>query len=368
MKATDESNLVKPPKPNVSKSQISQARQYCILDYLKTYEPNNIKKHSVDSYKLVDHDSLKIFKSRDGEWRWHWHSRDISGKTALDFMTRVRGIGFVDAVKQLASYDSNIEHKTLPSERKNIKESLTLPKPMPQMPEAHFSNVLVSQYLSDKRGVDPDIIQHCIGEGVLYQAKDSHNCVFVGKDNKGTPRYMTMRGTGDNKFVQDIENSDKSFGFSIPVREERRDKAKTLFVFESPIDAMSKASLDKQHPEKGHYWDCVHRLSLGGTSDKALNRYLADNPNIRTINLNLDNDLAGQKAAERIKDMIEKQFPGKYDVNIRIPEGGVKDWNEVVMAKMKWGKYGEVDIEKISGLGVNDKAVAISRPSYAHVL
>ena len=75
-------------KRNVSKEQIERARQLDLLSYLQQYEPQELVR--------VGSDSLKI---SHGKWfRW---STGVGGVSALDYLVKVRGMGFVEAVEQL---------------------------------------------------------------------------------------------------------------------------------------------------------------------------------------------------------------------------------------------------------------------------
>ena len=65
-------------------------------------------------------------------------------------------------------------------------------------------------------------------EGKIYQAithKDGYhfkNCAFVGYDENGKARYCALRAPGkDSKFRQDVENSDKTYGFCMEGRSDR---------------------------------------------------------------------------------------------------------------------------------------------------
>ncbi|TEB17425.1 Group II intron, maturase-specific domain [Pelotomaculum sp. FP] len=49
----------------------------------------------------------------------------------------------------------------------------------------------------------------------MYESREYHNCVFVGRDAAGTPRFASVRGTYGN-FKQDIESSDKRYNFVLP--------------------------------------------------------------------------------------------------------------------------------------------------------
>ena len=83
------------------------------------------------------------------------------------------------------------------------------------------------------------MIENCIRAGTLYESKEHHNCVFVGKDENNKARFASLRGTASH-FKLDISGSDKRYGFHIPA--EIKD-CSLLEVFESPIDAMSGASI-----------------------------------------------------------------------------------------------------------------------------
>ncbi|MCL2619401.1 MAG: septation protein SpoVG family protein [Defluviitaleaceae bacterium] len=341
----------------VSEARRDEARSVCVLDYIKTNEPDNITRHSADTYKLKDHDSLKIFPSKDGGYAWKWHSRDISGKTALDFMSKVRGYNFVDAVKYLTpnyaetvkSNQSQTTHSGQPQHtpKSNVDSNLNqAPKPQEphppeppepkgpiELPKASWGRTAVTDYLTENRAIDEDIVNYCFEQKVLYQSKPHNNAVFVGFDQDGVAKYASLRGTKDNtdkKFIGEATNSTKSVPFVIPIKEQHKDISKIVFVTESPIDAMSKATLDKQNPKIGQHWNCVHRISLGGTSSLGLETYLKQHPNIDKIVLNLDNDKAGQDAAHRIMSQLNQKYPDKYTVEYKPPQVGViRDWNDI---------------------------------------
>jgi hypothetical protein len=115
-----------------------------------------------------------------------------------------------------------------------------------------------------------------------------HNCAFVGYDKTGKPRYCALRApSSDSKFRQDIENSDKTYGFCMEGRSNR------VYEFEAPIDAMSHATLCKLH---GIDWREDHRVAEGCLSDKALYRYLQHHPEIVEIVFCYDNDVDGKDA------------------------------------------------------------------------
>ena len=108
-----------------------------------------------------------------------------------------------------------------------------------------------------------------------------------------------------------------------------------LYVTESPIDLMSHASLCKT---RGIGYMKDHRISLGCLSDKALERYLKQHPEIKQIIFALDNDVDGkgpdgqprnhgQEAAKRFAEKYEKLG---YDTAVQTPN--VKDFNDDLTA------------------------------------
>ena len=61
-----------------------------MLSYLQTYEPHELKRSGPNEYCTRTHDSLKISNGK-----WCWNSRGFGGRTALDYLIKVRGMDFV---------------------------------------------------------------------------------------------------------------------------------------------------------------------------------------------------------------------------------------------------------------------------------
>ena len=82
--------------PGVTREQIDRAKEWDLLSYLQTYEPGELtKKRPTDKeYRTKTHDSLVISNGR-----WNWTTRGFGGKTALDYLIKVRGMEFVEAVR-----------------------------------------------------------------------------------------------------------------------------------------------------------------------------------------------------------------------------------------------------------------------------
>ena len=299
----------------VSKEQIVRAKEWDLLSYLQAYEPQELKRCGPHEYCTQTHDSLKISNGK-----WHWHSRGIGGRTALDYLMKVRGMAFIDAVETLCGYRAPPQQqiKTEPS------KPFTLPK------ASRFPPAVVA-YLQD-RGIDPELIGVCIQAGTLYQSRKYQNCVFVGKDINGRARSASLRGTQDN-FRLDIEGSDKRYSFYLPAGDA---DCPRLAVAESPIDALSLATLVKL---SGGNWQESHYLSLGGTSPRAMVQFLRDHPHVTKVSLCLDNDEAGIKGMARLERAILEDAALSQQVKMIYPnpppvEQG-KDYNELLCSQMK---------------------------------
>ena len=214
------------------------------------------------------------------------------------------------------------------------------------------------------RGIDYDVIDYCIQTGRLYESLPYHNCVFVGRDLKGQPRYAALRGTvGD--FKGEAPGSDKRYSFCIT------ENPNTLVVhlFESAIDLLSYATLLKMNSQwgipakpngfvgEGAATERVNPGACAGVNDTkfaatrrqdallslagvfkqkkefviplALSQYLKDHPDTKTLYLHLDNDEVGRDAAVGIMEGLGD----KYTVLDRPPPYG-KDVNDLLQRKL----------------------------------
>ena len=304
--------------PYIAPEMIEEVKRMDLLTYLQQYEPQELVHFSGKTYTTRTHDSLKISNGK-----WNWWSQSIGGRSALDYLIKVRGYSFVEAVEQLASRMPSIP----------VMPPIEVPKPRRLLlPPANADQQRVVKYLKD-RGIAERIIESCITSGRLYESRDYHNVVFVGMDKQEEPKYAALRGTYHSDYKGEATGSDKHFSFSIPAK----GKSRRLHVFESPIDLLSFGTLRLlQHEE----WNKEHLLSLSGVfcSKKApeeqklpvsLQQYLIDHPDIKYVELHLDKDRAGRGAA----DSIVRLLKGAYDVRDVLPEWG-KDVNDTLCKKL----------------------------------
>jgi hypothetical protein len=299
--------------PYVSQEQIERAKKMDLLTYLQIYEPQELVRFSGDVYTTRSHDSLKISNGK-----WCWWSHDIGGRSAIDYLIKVRGMTLPEAVIKIEG-QAVVAPPVLTKAQKSEPRKLLLP-------EKNENNNRVISYLTG-RGIHPALVDYCIQTARLYESRTRHNAVFIGFDKQGIPRYGAQRGTTGSRYMGDVSGSDKHFSFSIPANCECR----RLHLTEAPIDLLSYGTLEVI---AGRDWRRLHYLSLAGVYKPkkdisasilpaALVQYLKDYPQINEIVLHLDNDMAGRLAVNAIKTVL----PPAYTVIDEPPERG-KDAND----------------------------------------
>lgn len=306
-------------KDFVTQDQIEEARRLDLFSYLQQYEPDELIRIKGDVYCTRTHDSLKISNGK-----WFWWSRGFGGRSALDYLVKVCEVDFVEAVKHLNDHTALIQPCVYAAKPKT-------PTPF-KLPERNKNNDKVIAYLM-ARGIKLSLIKVCINRKILYEDA-RHNCCFVGFDGYGMAQYATLRSSNPHStFLGDVDGSKKEYSFQLPINP----MCDTLYVFESAIDLLSFATLRMQHDEDvtfGNY------LSLSGVYQPrkelretplptSLVRFLKENKHIRRISLRMDNDKAGQIAADTIQVLLN----GRYEVTYDPPEHE-KDYNAMLMQEV----------------------------------
>jgi len=303
-----------------TKEQIAQANSVSLIDYAAT---NNyqIEDGGQKSLHVKKSGGLYLFKDSN---RFYHHTTEKTGGP-IDFIMQFEGKTFLQAVEHLISERPNIGEYVVPpaTPAKKEKAEMTLPEKAPNIKRVYW-------YLCTARGIDPEIVSKLITEKKIYQQEKRGNAVFVGYDEKDTPRYCSKRGTSPEKpYKGDQDNSDKGYPFSMIGASNR------LYVTESPIDCMSHAALCKA---RGIDYTQDHRISLGCLSDKALEWYLKQHPEIKQIIFAFDNDADGKgpdgqpcnHGQEAAKKFAAKYAERGYETAIQTP--AAKDFNEDLMA------------------------------------
>ena len=309
---------------NYSEEFLERIRSVDLLTYLEQTSPSELITRGRRSYSLRSHNSLKISNGK-----WFWFSRGFGGASALDYLTKVENMPFADAVnaiKELAPLNICSQKETACNQTKAVLE----------LPAKNNNNKRVIAYLL-ARGVDCEIINHSIKHGILFEECEHHNAIFVGKDVSGNAAYAFARSTlSRSDFKIELSGSDARYSFFMGDA-----LTGNLSIFESAIDALSYASLEKL---SGKNWRMGSYLSLGGIGfpknepgetiksasfddlPQALRGYMSRFP-VNSINICFDNDYPGRCAAESLSKTLSSL---KISCTIKHPEQG-KDFNEMLI-------------------------------------
>lgn len=297
----------------VTPEQLDRARNADIIEFLKSYMGFEFKQ-SGKYYQCVQHNSLVVYPDRKG---FVWNSQNISGGDTIDFLRKVEAKSFPEAIEAIIGEHLTSKYVSAPK-YKPESEQLVLPKKA----EGKYNRVFA--YLSQTRGISADVISDFMKSKQLYQDLRG-NCVFVGLDEKGTVKFASVRGTLTGKqYRGDCKNSDKRYAFNQLGEDRSR-----LYVFEAPIDLMSHCTMTDNAYGNGAYKKQT-RLALCGSSDVALEAYLARHKEVKTLNFRLDNDEAGKTAVKIYKEKYEAKG---YEVHSVFSEN--KDVNEDLLAQKR---------------------------------
>ena len=304
--------------PYIAPEVITEAKRMDLLTYLREYEPGELVKFSSNTYTTRTHDSLKISNGK-----WMWWSRGIGGKSALDYLIKVRGMDFVQAVQTIMG-NGSVNFPTCENIKSYEEQPLLLPEKSPTAD-------VVFDYLFG-RGIDYEIINHCLEQELIIESLPYHNAVFIGYDESKEPKYAAYRATNQSRIMGDCTGSKKQYSFRLTA-----ENTGEVHLFECAIDLLSYATLMKL---EGKDWRQFNLVSLAGVySPKqkiedskvpvTLGRLLEKDKTIRQIVLHLDNDIAGRKATKALQTILSD----KYEVVDDPPQYG-KDVNDFLCKRL----------------------------------
>ena len=304
--------------PYIAPEVITEAKRMDLLTYLREYEPGELVKFSSNTYTTRTHDSLKISNGK-----WMWWSRGIGGKSALDYLIKVRGMDFVQAVQTIMG-NGSVSFPTYENIKSYEEQPLLLPEKSP-------TTDVVFDYLFG-RGIDFEIINHCLEQELIIESLPYHNVVFIGYDEGKEPKYAAYRATNQSRIMGDCTGSKKQYSFRLTA-----ENTGEVHLFECAIDLLSYATLMKL---EGKDWRQYILVSLAGVySPKqkikdskvpvTLSRLLEKDKTIRRIVLHLDNDIAGRKATKALQTILSD----KYEVVDDPPQYG-KDVNDFLCKRL----------------------------------
>lgn len=280
--------------------------------------------------RLNDHDSLvidtRITPDRPYE-SWFWNSRGVGGDLYkfLEIYERLDKKTAFERLQKLVD--------TTPVSSKEVRKKRYDPNEWLGVEEKTQS----INYLVNKRKLDKKLVDDLFSSGLIRQLEN--NAIFfswkdengkeVGGDQQGTwidHRRYGKRGT----FKQIVEGSKEDFGFHFgsPLKV---DQDYQLYVFESPIDALS---FYQMHHKKLPLTTQYLSLSGAGTKVNTIKNLLERNKETfkilpSEIHICFDQDEGGRRGIKKALTVLNKfQYEGR--IGLDHPGGSVKDWNEAL--------------------------------------
>ncbi len=170
---------------------IERAKNTDMIALLESEEGFSFKStYGEREFKCIEHNSLVVNGNRR---RWYWNSRQVGGNNAIDYLVKIRGMNFRDAVLHLVGDREQTAYMPI---RKAVTEKVSVSKPVRfVLPEqAHFpdgrrnySNIIA--YLNKGRGIDMNIINTLIASGQIYQGVQYNGLHIVGYNDEGMAFY-----------------------------------------------------------------------------------------------------------------------------------------------------------------------------------
>lgn len=170
---------------------IERAKNTDMIALLESEEGFSFKStYGEREFKCIEHNSLVVNGNRR---RWYWNSRQVGGNNAIDYLVKIRGMNFRDAVLHLVGDREQTAYTPI---KKAVTENVSVSKPVRfVLPEqAHFpdgrrnySNIIA--YLNKGRGIDMNIINALIASGQIYQGVQYNGLHIVGYNDEGMAFY-----------------------------------------------------------------------------------------------------------------------------------------------------------------------------------
>lgn len=301
----------------VTSKEIEWARDVPVEKAAKALGYTVIKKGRYFSLKEMD--SLMITPWKNRWWRYSTGQHGSS----IDFFMEFGNYDFVDAVIQCLEINNIILDKREKRQTMQPKKAEEMIKKLQLPPRADNPKRLYA-YLIKRRKLSASTVHFFINKELIYEEKNHHNIVFLGKDKNGDIKYAAVHGTlereGQKAFRGDVEGNDKNYGVNL-----RNPMSKTVVVFEAVIDMMSYFELQKSRD---------NLLALGMVSDGPLETFLKENSQIESIVFALDHDEKGMRAMDTLEKKYEEEG---YQTSRFYYPNRIKDVNDF-LKELKGGR------------------------------
>ncbi len=282
-----------------------------------------LEQHRYDQHKWKS-DAHII--SINGE-KFYDHLAMKGGGGAIDLVMHVQGLNYIEALSWLRGSSPYVTYSYIPNKPLKGKQAQEeLPDKFPACHIRDESKWLdVKRYLTEKRGLSEQLVSELHQQGMIH-ADCRRNAMFFRHslgDNfsRGEAIGASLRGTeGDFKGLTPGTRREAGyFWFQLGQEEVKR-----VILTESPIDAMSVATLEQQHPDGATVYLGVD--GAGSVPEAAL-RSLIDRGG--QVIVAYDHDRAGEEMAWKVAQTLPA-------VSRMKPALG-KDWNEQLLSSHSSG-------------------------------
>lgn len=335
--------------------------------------------------RLRDHDSLVIdirSTSKKPYETFYWNSQGVGGNL-YNFIKYYEGVEKSrDIMKILRNMSPELAHAK--------KHYAPIVHYDPKRWQGVADHRQVTNYLVNQRKLDPNLVGALFKANLIRQLPNG-NAYFVWRDTKGKEIGGDQQGTmidhqhfgkrGTLKMIG--KGSEPKAGFSFQKQNaDNPSEFKKLYVFESPVDALSHFNMNHNTKENMRY------LSLNGAGSKlkTVDQFMLERGDVGEVHLCLDTDEAGAKGVLKyvrdhqtkgdvhdrlvnylthsIADSPEKpqfiaeakseyssfnRINDKYTrVFVDVPAAGNKDWNEAL-------QKGEMKIQSMTPMEYVDR-------------
>ena len=239
--------------------------------------------------------SFYAIKGDEGYWRWYDLARKESG-TVIDFVQRLRNLSFTEVLDFLTQHLEEIKQVN-PQSGKSLTPSLKVEVKDLKNPEEDEDALLWLENLWKLKKFPENLKTATL---VLRQKKpkeDKYGRVRLVevKKEKPAPVMVWIDESGKPVYWRDINPAKEGKGFLQPnIPRLRKGKAKRLYVVEGFTDFLTLYQVD---PE-------AHFLILGTVENTPKAIELLKSYNTYKVYLALDNDRAGRKATEVLKEHL----------------------------------------------------------------
>lgn len=297
---------------------VAKAKEMDLLTYLRNYEPSMLVRLPGGEYCTREHDSLKISNGK-----WCWWSQGIGGRSALDYLIKVQGIPFQEAVQVILGEAAVSPPVSVSAKQYTRPGGIAVPK--------MATPWKTYEYLTEERCIDEEVVTDFMKRKMIMET-EKQEAAFVGYDDAGRIRCINLRAMDGSDGKKTVYGSDRQYAFRLVSAKENP----TLHLFEGAIDLLSYLTFLHW---KGIDYREGNFLSLGGIYQPkkeiekssvpvALNWYLSEKKTTR-IMIHFDNDVPGRRAAETLIAILPE-----YEVKSFPPPRG-KDYNDYLKMEVK---------------------------------